>query len=82
MIKWEHDASYMSNIEILKGFKVVNDLAEKGVRLAYHRYRKYFVSSPETLEAQNYTSCAMQRSHHKTDTIILLLFKNYQLLPF
>ena len=34
MSKWEHDASYMSNIEILKGFKVVNDLAEKGVRLA------------------------------------------------
>ena len=34
VLKWEHDASYMSNIEILKGFKVVNDLAEKGVRLA------------------------------------------------
>ena len=34
MLKWEHDASYMSNIEILKGFKVVNDLAERGVRLA------------------------------------------------
>ena len=35
MSKWEHDASYMSNIEILKGFKVVNDLAERGVRLAH-----------------------------------------------
>ena len=35
MLKWEHDASYMSNIEILKGFKVVNDLAERVVRLAH-----------------------------------------------
>ena len=33
--KWQHDSSYMSNIEILKGFKVVNDLAERGVRLAH-----------------------------------------------
>ena len=36
--KWEHDASYRSNIEILKGFKVVNELAERGVKLA-HDYK-------------------------------------------
>ena len=33
--KWITDPSYSSNIEILKGFKVVNDLAERGVRLAH-----------------------------------------------
>ena len=33
--KWITDPSYSSNIKILKGFKVVNDLAERGVRLAH-----------------------------------------------
>ena len=33
--KWITDPSYSSNIEILKGFKVVNYLVEKGVRLAH-----------------------------------------------
>ena len=33
--KWITDPSYSSNIEILKSFKVVNNLAERGVRLAY-----------------------------------------------
>ena len=32
--------SYRSNIEILKGFKIVNDLAKRGVRLA-HDFKNY-----------------------------------------
>ena len=33
--KWITDPSYRSNIEISKGFKIVNDLAKRGVRLAH-----------------------------------------------
>ena len=38
--KWITDPSYWSNIEILKGFKIVNDLAKRGVRLA-HDFKNY-----------------------------------------
>ena len=38
--KWIADPSYRSNIEILKDFKVVNDLDEGGVRRA-HDFKNY-----------------------------------------
>ena len=38
--KWITYPSYRSNIEIFKGFKVVNDLAKRGVRIA-HDFKNY-----------------------------------------
>ena len=53
--KWITDPSYKSYIEISKDFKVVNDLAERGIRLAHGfknsvRIEKHYQNVLQTVE--------------------------------